>query len=305
VSPQNVWLDERQEAHLGDFDSAVELGCVTDARPLTTGAYASPEEKNGLHIDQRSDLYSLGGVLTSLALAELGFCEARDVKERRPDLPPSLHDLLSSLTAVSPEDRPGDAAEVLSRLDEIRRGRDIRSLIASGEGPQVEFKSSMCFPHGLPQGLSPEQRDAATRQWVPKLEKEVLQTIAGFLNSDGGTLLVGVADDGSIVGIEDDFRTFPRHQRNTDHWQRRLRERVVTSLGPEVWASFRLTLERVDGHTVVRVECPPRACETWLKDGEQEELYIREASSTAKLSPSSAARYIREHWRLPGPLSQC
>jgi type I restriction enzyme R subunit len=40
------------------------------------------------------------------------------------------------------------------------------------------------------------------------LETAVLKTIAAFLNSrDGGTLLIGVADDGSVLGLESDYAT--------------------------------------------------------------------------------------------------
>ncbi len=48
LCPANVWLDERQGAHLGDFDTAI---LIDDAprtlRPLTNQAHASPEELAG------------------------------------------------------------------------------------------------------------------------------------------------------------------------------------------------------------------------------------------------------------------
>ena len=34
------------------------------------------------------------------------------------------------------------------------------------------------------------------------MEKAVLKTIVAFLNSDGGNLLIGVADDGAIIGAD-------------------------------------------------------------------------------------------------------
>jgi len=55
----------------------------------------------------------------------------------------------------------------------------LQAMIAKGEGLDVEFK--------------------ACRDQLPK---SVYQTVCAFLNRHGGTLLLGVADDGSIVGID-------------------------------------------------------------------------------------------------------
>jgi serine/threonine protein kinase len=61
VSPDNVWLDDCHVAHLGDFDSAI-TGADAGAGglwPITTGAFAAPEEREGRSLDARSDLFSL------------------------------------------------------------------------------------------------------------------------------------------------------------------------------------------------------------------------------------------------------
>lgn len=61
VSPDNVWLDERHVAHLGDFDSAITTTGADTLRPITTGSFAAPEEHQGCALDVRTDLFSLGG----------------------------------------------------------------------------------------------------------------------------------------------------------------------------------------------------------------------------------------------------
>lgn len=60
VSPDNIWLDERHVAHLGDFDSAIPISGAGGLLPITTGAFAAPEERDGRPLDVRSDLFSLG-----------------------------------------------------------------------------------------------------------------------------------------------------------------------------------------------------------------------------------------------------
>ncbi len=96
VAPGNVWLDELQLAHLGDFDSVVSRDAALhaalhpEALPLTTEAYAAPEQLGGGSFDERSDLYC------------------------------SLRDTVCSLLAESPSERPASAEKVLDALEPSR-----------------------------------------------------------------------------------------------------------------------------------------------------------------------------------------
>ena len=73
--------------------------------------------------------------------------------------------------------------------------KDIPLIIKQGEGPLLEFKSS--FRWDMEQSRTNRQ-----------LEGVVLKSLAGFLNSNqGGTLLIGVADDGQVIGLKNDFQT--------------------------------------------------------------------------------------------------
>jgi hypothetical protein len=299
VAPHNVWLTDRQKVKLGGFDSAVLLDGESGPRPITTEGYASPEERHRGAVDQRSDLYSLGRVLISLALGELASGDPAILRGRRLDLPPAFHDLLASLVAPSPDDRPSSAQEVLDRLNEIRRrGMDIYAVIAKGEGPQVEFKASMRFARDLPSHMTGAQREAALRSKYAVLEKMVLKTIAAFLNSQGGTLLVGVEDNGIVVGIEDDFGTFEKKQ-NVDFWQLNLKQKIINAFGSDVWAMLDLKLDVTYQGTVARIDCPPRAQPTWLNNEDNKaapEFYIRAASSSEPLPVDKWSQYIKERW---------
>src|ERR1019366_2366062 len=101
------------------------------------------------------------------------------------------------------EEKPhvsGRAAELLPEV----WASDIEAFIAAGENNKIEFKSSLHHPYGpLPEDLQkkvdyknmpPEQ---AKREVQKRLNIEVTKTIAAFLNTDGGTLLVGVDDSGT------------------------------------------------------------------------------------------------------------
>ena len=70
----------------------------------------------------------------------------------------------------------------------------LEELIGTGETTTVEFKC--CLRKNLHTG----ERD-------PRIEHSALKTIVGFLNASGGTLIIGVADDGVPVGIQEDGNT--------------------------------------------------------------------------------------------------
>ena len=84
----------------------------------------------------------------------------------------------------------------------------LRDLIARGESSSLEFKSSLRYDR---------ERGVVNKE----LTKAVAKTIAGFLNGEGGTLLLGVSDEGGITGIEDDLATLRRP--NADGFEQNLR----------------------------------------------------------------------------------
>ena len=295
VSPENVWLDERHEAHLGDFDSAIPGTGAGDLRPITTNSFAAPEEREGGPLDERSDLYSLGGILYVAATGTHRPGEVGLLRVQRPDLPSAFGDLTAELLSESPEDRPTDAETVLERLNEIRYTSNIDTLISSGESDKIEFKASLHHPY---ESESPDPRKPAlTRKEIEKiLWKSVTKTIAAFLNSEGGTLLIGVADSGNVLGIEPDFEYLKQGKQDTDGWLLSLQQVIINALGAEVWNAVRVSLVPHGPQTVAVVSCPPRTTETWHREDGGERFYIRAANGTRELNGSSLLRYIREHW---------
>jgi Predicted transcriptional regulator containing an HTH domain and an uncharacterized domain shared with the mammalian protein Schlafen len=67
-------------------------------------------------------------------------------------------------------------------------------LIENGENEQIEFKSSIRYDYF---------RKTTNRE----LELVIAKTIVGFMNAKGGKLILGVDDDGNILGLEKDFKT--------------------------------------------------------------------------------------------------
>jgi type I restriction enzyme R subunit len=100
------------------------------------------------------------------------------------------------------------------------------------------------------------------------------------VNSEGGTLLIGVEDSGAVLGIEPDFEYLRQGKQDTDGWLLSLQEVIINALGPEVWNAIHVSLVPHESHTVAVVRSLPRATETWHKEDAEERFYIRASKAT-------------------------
>jgi hypothetical protein len=300
VAPKNVLLDERQTAHLGDFDSAVRLDEVgSGALPDTENPFAAPEELDARScIDYRSDLYSFGCVLYLMAIGSNSKIFVQDLRVRRPDLPTSFADLVDSLLAESPEDRPKDAGAVLLWLEDIRNASNIDAIIRNGESQQVEFKASLLQPQPSKRtSHAPADSDSAQKASAGlkrALEIEVTKTVAAFLNSEGGILLIGVDDEGKIIGIEPDLALVKGH--TLDSWMLALQTVIVNDLGADAFSAIRVSLVAHEDVHVAVVSCPRRDSATWHGKAGDEIFYLRTGNGTRTLGGPGLIKYVNEHW---------
>jgi serine/threonine protein kinase len=303
VSPSNIWLDSTCRACLGDFDSVVSLDGQQPIDPSTLGTtegYMAPELAIGTYVDERSDLYSLGATLYELATGERPDRTHEDSfqrpRELRAELPSGLDELICRLLSTLPDDRPESVAALRDSLAEITIAADLGSLVAAGESDRLEFKSSLRYPHGeLPADLSSDERTQAARAMQKTLERDIAKAIAAFLNTEGGILLIGVNDEGCVLGIEHDFKTFHAKQ-NLDGWTLAFQQTITNYLGRDASGCVALSFVRASEATVAVVRCEKRMRPTWLRDSSAEFLHVRFGTSSAALSPSEAASYIAEHW---------
>jgi chaperone required for assembly of F1-ATPase len=154
----------------------------------------------------------------------------------------------------------------------------IRALIKSGESTSMEFKAT------LRHNLESNTKDSA-------IEHSALKTICGFLNTDGGTLLIGVSDTGSIVGIEADG--FGNRDRFALHFTQIVRQR----LGQGSLADIRNTFETLEGHDVFEIRVSRASQPIFLRFGKSEdEFFVRTGPQTVKLEVREALEYARRRF---------
>ena len=152
--------------------------------------------------------------------------------------------------------------------------------IKHGETATLEFKSSLRY-------------NIKANRIDKDIENSALKTIVAFCNSKGGELLIGVADDKSIVGIERDG--FP----NEDKFHLHLRNLLMDRIVPSVAEFVEFSIVTIDGKSICYIACKQsRRQEIWHKpDKNSSELfYVRIGPSSTELQPRQAFAYIREHF---------
>jgi len=182
------------------------------------------------------------------------------------------------------DDRAFGAALKNLLFDHYLRGhRDAEELIKRGESKTLEFKSTLRW------SLKEDRRDDKGVTYA------ALKTLAAFLNTDGGDLLIGVADNGSIVGIEAD------RLESDDKFMRHLAQVVRNGLGDRAGTCIDPKTQVVGGKTVCVVGCQRSPEPVFLKWKGVEappegDFFVRQGPGIIKLSPESAEKYIRTHW---------
>ena len=177
-------------------------------------------------------------------------------------------------------------AQVVRRAWEQLRGDDaieavappsVAELIAGGETGAVEFKSTLRI-------------NLHTGQPDEKMHLSALKTIAGFLNAKGGTLLIGVADDGEVLGIGADG--FPNEDKMGLHLVNLIKDRIGEVFLPYVHPHF----EDQEDERVLMVRCEPGPKAAFLKDGKEQRFFVRGGNATTELSGGSITEYINNRF---------
>jgi len=161
----------------------------------------------------------------------------------------------------------------------LRAHRNAEELIKRGESKTLEFKSTLRW------NLKENQRDDRTVTYA------VLKTIAAFLNTDGGDLLIGVADDGSIIGVERDQLD------NDDKFMLHLAQVVRNGLGDRASTCIDPKTQVVQGKTVCVVSCQRSPEPIFLKwkgveASTEGDFFVRSGPGTVRLQSGSAKQYI-------------
>jgi hypothetical protein len=161
---------------------------------------------------------------------------------------------------------------------------EIAALIAKGESATREFKSSARW-------------DIVNNAQNKAMEKVIVKTVAGFLNSqDCGTLLIGVEDSGKVIGLAHDYQTLGKKP-NQDGYELWLHDLLLNACGKDAVLSIKVSFHEHHSLDVCRIDVSPGPKETWVREEGFDHLYVRAGNSTKEYLGRDAVEYIRTRWK--------
>ncbi len=158
----------------------------------------------------------------------------------------------------------------------------IEKLLAEDEHERLEFKSSLRF-------------DFQRYQVNHELEKSVMKTVAGFLNSKGGNLVIGVDDSRKPLGLKHDYKTLRRV--NSDGFENHFTQIFNAMVGPEFRHLIQLRFPVVDEKEVCIINVAPSSRPIYLRIDDNEHFYVRTGNVTTPLKMSEVESYARSRFR--------
>ena len=156
-------------------------------------------------------------------------------------------------------------------------------LVKKKETGRIEFKSALRF-------------NKTQQKILPVLERKIVNTIVGFMNTDGGILLIGVNNDGKIVGLDGDYRSMGKSRQDRDGFRLRLSQLFETNgIKVQVINLVITFIESINNKEFCIITVLPSTKPVFLK--KKQSLFVRMDNSTKLLTPNEAIKYSVERFK--------
>ncbi len=182
--------------------------------------------------------------------------------------------------------RPKNYLKIIERfispnIQRFTEKPDIAKIINQEEDEKLEFKSSLRFDHKI----GNINRD---------LEKAAMKSIAAFLNSKGGYLVIGIDDSRKPLGLHHDYQTL--QHKDSDGFENHFTQVFNAMIGPEFRSLVKLWFYNVEEYEVCIVQVSLGHKPVYLKLNEDERFYIRTGNIVTDLKFSEVESYKRSRW---------
>lgn len=163
---------------------------------------------------------------------------------------------------------------------------EVFDLISESEHERLEFKATLRF----------DERNGGINK---DLEKATMKTIAAFMNSNGGHLIIGVGDlprlssgeanGREVIGLENDYQTLNR--KDSDGFENHFTQIFNRMIGPEFRGLIRLRFQSVDDRDVCVIQVLASSRPIYLRSEGEEHFYVRTGNVTTPLKLSEVESY--------------
>jgi len=166
--------------------------------------------------------------------------------------------------------------KILDVFGELADFEKVKSGIYEGESKTLEFKQTFSI-------------DISTHKKEKYIEDASIKTIAAFMNSDGGVLIVGVADNGDLIGLENEINKF---YKNNDSFLLHVKNAIKNRIGEQFYPFIDYRLVELENKVILYVECLPSNSAVYV---DSKDFYVRTNPATDKLEGPKLVSYINNH----------
>ena len=151
------------------------------------------------------------------------------------------------------------------------------------EDAKKEFKSSIVYPAG---------------ETEPDIDKQlgiICRTIAGFMNANGGTLYIGVSDNGYVCGIEGDYSHLNdgkdefTYKENDDQYMQKITNRICDALGRTAGTLIDMKIKEADGMKYCTIDIKKASSPVWFYGNK---LFVRIVTTNRKLMGDEITQFV-------------
>jgi len=254
---------KKSDASVEDFKSAIE----------------EIKKQNSLYINDIKEIYRSDDEVTLFGQGKTSSIEESSVKDGKINFPKDfLSDIQEEIEALS---------NVLLKSSSVfpNENNSVEELIKNGENDTVEFKATLRTP--IKGETDPKE-----------IEFSSIKTIAAFLNTRGGTLLIGVNDDKSILGIQAD--KFSTNDELRKHWDNLIAKYNINKFCD----CIKTDIIMINYKEILRIDCKFSNVPVYVinpkgikgPDKRIKEFYIRRSASSIALEVDEAFDYIQSHF---------
>jgi predicted HTH transcriptional regulator len=127
-------------------------------------------------------------------------------------------------------------------------------------------------------------------------EKQIFKSIAGFLNTNGGILFIGIDNEGNVLGLRNDYSVVKNN--NADGFQLELRNSIESFLKKKIVNELlEVKFPSVKSEEICEITIRPSSEPIVLNDNGIEEFYVREGNSTKPYRLTQAIEYCKKRFQ--------
>ena len=191
-----------------------------------------------------------------------------------------------ALNPTSSASIQGQLSRMLEAIAVLTDADKVRAIIREGESKRIEFKQSLSLD------VKKQKEESYDVKKESYIELASLKTIVAFLNTEGGTLLIGISDNDQICGVDGEIEKF---YKNTDKFLLHFKNLLKSKIGEQFYPFIDNRLVKVNDVNVLLVECKASQTPCYF---DSKVFYVRTNPATDKLEGPKLVQYVRHHFQI-------